>query len=280
MSLTKIKSQFSYKRCMALLGLSLLITIKLTGVLSAQSVTKAYGSDQVVQRGMIVGQSKDTSKVEPIDITRQNGILGVVVSANDSPITISDDAHHIFVATSGRYDVLVSDQEGPISKSDYITLSSLSGIGMKATDEQTNVLGRAVAAFDGKTNVLGTTVLTDAKGGQKTIHLARIQVEINIAKNPLSKTADRTPAILSQAGRAISGKTVSAARLYLGAIIFIVGTVIAGSIMYAGVRSSIISIGRNPLSKRNILKSMLGVTVASLAVFLISTLGVYLLLRI
>jgi hypothetical protein len=281
MLLTKMKNRLSFRRFVALIALGLLITIKLTGVLSAQSVTRAYGSDQIVQRGMIVGLSKSNSaKIEPIDVTRLTSILGVVVSPNDSPITISDDTQHIFVTTSGRYDVLVSDQDGPIAQSDYVTLSAISGIGMKANDEQSNILGRAAGGFDGKTNVLGSTVLTDAKGNQKTVHIARVPVEINIAKNPLAKKTDGAPTILSEAGTAIAGKTVSAIRLYLGAIIFVVGTIIAGAIMYAGVRSSIISIGRNPLSKRSILRSMLGVAFTSLIVFLISVIGVYLLLKL
>jgi len=278
---TKIKSLISIKKLAALLGLALLITIKLTGTLSAQSVTRAYGSDQTLQRGMIVGLNKtNTDKVEPIDIGRLTSILGVVVNANDSPITISDDTKHIFVTTSGQYDVLVSDQEGPISQSDYITLSALGGVGMKATEEQTNIVGRAAGSFDGKSNVLGTSVLKDSRGVEKTVRIARIKVEINIAKNPLSKTTDQTPAILSNAGKAIAGKSVSAVRLYLSAIIFVVGTIIAGSIMYAGVKSSIISVGRNPLSKRSIFRSMIGVAASSIAIFVISVIGVYLLLRL
>lgn len=264
-----------------MMALGLLITIKLTGVLSAQSVTRGYGSDQVLQRGMIVGVNKtNPSKVDAIDIGRITTILGVVVNPNDSPITTSSDNNRIFVTTSGRYDVLVSDQNGSVTNSDYVTLSSIAGIGMKANGEQGNVLGRAAANFDGKANVLSSVELQDAKGVKKTVHIGRVQVEINIAKNPLAKNTDGTPAILSQAGRAIAGRSVSATRLYLSAIIFIVGTIIAGSIMYAGVKSSIISIGRNPLTKRSILKSMLGVAVTSIVVFLISVLGVYLLLRL
>ncbi len=281
MSSTKIKNVLSLKKLAAFLGLGLLIVIKLTGALSAQSVTRAYGSDQVLQRGMIVGQTKvDATKVEPIDIRRITSILGVVVSPNDSPITISEDKQRVFVTTSGQYDVLVSDQEGSISQSDYVTVSSLGGVGMKATDAQSNILGRAAASFDGKTNIISTATLTDAKGVKKTVHMARIKVEINIAKNPLAKNTDGTPEILSKVGKAISGKSISAARLYLSAIIFIVGTIVAGSIMYAGVKSAIISIGRNPLSKRSILKSMLGVAFTSLIIFLICIIGVYLLLRL
>jgi hypothetical protein len=281
MSATKIKSRFSFRRCAALLGLGALITIKLTGVLSAQTVTRGYGSDQVLQRGMIVGVNKtDPAKVEAIDIDRLANILGVVVNPNDSPITVSSDNQHIFVATNGRYDVLVNDQQGAIHEGDYITASSLAGIGMKASDEQSDILGRAAGDFDGKTNVLSSTVLSASAGEQKTINIARIPVEVNIAKNPLAKNDDGTPALLSKAGRAIAGRSVSAMRLYLSAIIFTVGTIIAGAIMYAGIRSSIIAIGRNPLSKRSILRSMLGVAFTSLVVFLVSVIGVYLLLRL
>lgn len=281
MLLLKIKNLLSLKKLVAMLVLGALITIKLTGVLSAQTVTRGYASGQVLQRGMVVGLTKaDASKIEPIDVTRANDILGVVVAANDSPITLSGPNDRVFVATTGRYDVLVSDQQGAIKTADYITVSSLGGIAMKANDQQSTVVGRAGAAFDGKTNVLSSTTLTDGSGKARTVRITRIAVEVSIGKNPLAKADSGTPAILSKAGRAITGKTVSAVRLYLGTIIFIVGTVIAGAILYAGIHSSIISIGRNPLSRKSIFRSMIGVAFTSLIVFVISVIGVYLLLKL
>lgn len=263
------------------MGLALLIGIKLTGVLTAQSVTRGYGSDQTLQRGMIVGvQKKDTSKVEPINILRLSNILGVVVNPNDSPITVSSTNQNIFVATSGRYDVLVSDQQGAINATDYITLSSISGIGMKANEQQSNVLGRAATGFDGKTNVLSSTVLSSDNGGQRTVHISRLKVDIAVDKNPLARITNGAPAILSRAGTAITGKAVSPVRLYLGAIVLIIGTLTAGAMLYAGIRSSIISIGRNPLSKKSIFRSMIGVSFSSIFVFVISIIGVYLLLKL
>jgi hypothetical protein len=250
-------------------------------VASAQSVTKGYGSDQTLQRGMIVGLSKNNpAKVEAIDVTRLTSILGVVVNANDSPITISDDTQHIFVTTSGRYDVLVSDQEGAIAASDYITLSALGGIGMKATESESNIIGRAATAFDGKTNVLSSTVLSSVGGKQQAVNIARISVDIDIAKNPLAKISNGAPIFLSHASNAIVGKVVSAARLYMATAALIIGTAIAGAILYAGIRGSLISIGRNPLSRRSILRSMVGVGFTSIMVFLISIISVYLLLKL
>jgi hypothetical protein len=277
---TKIRSLVTFKRCVALLGLALLVGVKLTGALQAQSVTQGYGTDETLQRGMIVGTKEDDpEKVESINLDQLDRILGIVVDANDSPITISGEQEKVFVATVGRYDVLVSDQEGEIGVGDYITASSLNGIGMRATFEQTEIIGRAVTGFNGKDSLLGESTLTDTKGQNRTVNIGRIEVDIGVSKNPLSKSAAVTPEWLGRIGQAIAGKSLSPARIYISAAIFIVGAFIAGAILYAGIRSSIIAIGRNPLSKRSILRGLLEVIFTSLIVFIISVVGVYLLLR-
>ena len=66
----------------------------------------------------------------------------------------------------------------------------------------------------------------------------------------------------------------------LSLLIFLASVVIAGSMLYAGVHSSMISIGRNPLSKQSIVRSMIQVIVTSFIVFIIGIFGVYLLLKL
>jgi hypothetical protein len=105
-------------------------------------------------------------------------------------------------------------------------------------------------------------------------------VELSIGKNPQANIVSGTPTILKQASTAIGGKIVSPLRLYLSAIVFVIGTVTAGAILYAGIRSSIISIGRNPLGKKSIVKSAIGVSIMGLIVFIVSGIGVYLLLKL
>lgn len=281
MSLTKIKQKVSFKRVVAFICLSLLIMVKLTGGSSAQSVTRGYGSDEVLQRGMIVGLKKDdVNKVTAINFNELNHILGVVVAQNDSPITVSNNTQHIFVATSGRFDVLVSDQLGAIGVNDYVTLSSLAGIGMKANSNQSDIVGRAVGGFDGNTGVIGTVQLTDNDKQTRNVHIGRIAVELAVGRNPLARNSNGAPAFLSRAGEAIAGKNVSALRLYLSALVFIIGTLISGAVLYAGIKSSIIAIGRNPLGKRSILRSLTGVSITALFVFIMSIIAVYLLLKV
>ena len=280
MFLTKIKEFASAKRVFSILVLATLVTMKLTGVMYAQSITQGYGTTDVLQKGMIVGlKEDDPTKVEALNVDQLDRMLGVIVDANDSPITISGDTQKVFVATVGRYDVLVSDQEGTINPADHVTLSSLNGIGMKATFQQSEIIGRAINGFDGTKNLVGTAKLSDNTGVTKDVKIGRIQLDIAISKNPLAKSAAVTPEFLAKIGQAIAGKSLSPARLYISAGIFLVASFIAGAVLYAGIRSSIISIGRNPLSKKSIMRGLVEVIFTSLIVFIIGVVGVYLLLK-
>ncbi|MDQ3123245.1 MAG: hypothetical protein M3Q14_00985 [bacterium] len=280
MFLSKIKNHFTFRRTLALVGLSCLITLKLTGVMYAQSVTQGYGADETLQRGMIVGLKEgDATKVESLNVDTLDRILGVVVAPNDSPITLSGDKEKVFVATVGRYDMLVSDQEGTINSGEYVTASSLNGIGMKATFEQSEIVGRAIEGFDGTKGIVGTSKLTDTNGQERTVNIGRIEIDIGVSKNPIAKSAAVTPEWLGKVGQAIAGKSLSPAKIYISAGIFLIGSAIAFAILTSGIRSSIISIGRNPLSKKSILRGLLQVIFTSLIVFIISVGAVYLLLK-
>jgi hypothetical protein len=277
----KIKTFFKPKKILAMFALVILVGVSVTRFAHAQSVTQGYGSDDPLQRGMIVAlKDKDPSKVEMLSIDHIDRMMGVVVAANDSPLTISSDNQKVFVATVGRYDVLVDDQNGPIKKNDLITISNVNGIGMKADIAQSLILGRAITGFDGKTGLISSTDLKDSKGGVQKVHIGRIQVEIAISKNPAANTQASIPNFLNKAGRAIAGKTVSPARIYVGLVVFIFGAFMAGAILYSGIKSSIIAIGRNPLSKRSVWKGLLAVVFTALIVFILSLVGVYLLLKL
>lgn len=281
MSKKQIKKYLSLKRLSAFAGLSVLIAVRLSGGSYAQNISQAYGSDQSLLRGMIVGLDKiDSTKVEALGASRIDEIFGVVINPNDSPLTLSEGEKNIFVASSGRYDVLVSDQEGQINPGDFISPSGLAGIGMITTDNQSHVVGRAVTGFNGSDGVISTNNVKDNAGTVKQVRISRVRVDIGITKNPAAKNAPGAPEFLGRIGQAIAGKPVQPARLYISLAIFLAGAVTAISVMYIGVKTSITAIGRNPLSKHSIYKGLGGVSVASVAIFIISVFAVYLLLKV
>jgi hypothetical protein len=280
---TKIRNYLRWQRVMALTVLGLLIGFSLAQPhVLGQAVTEGYNSDIVLQRGMIIRIKKDDStKVEPVTMETADQMHGIVVNSNDAPVSLSGDGERVFVATTGHYDVLVSTQAGAINTGDFVTISAVAGIGMKAGSRDTYVIGRALAPFDGNGEVISTTDLKDSEGKTRKVSFGRVSVDTNVARNPLLKGETASvPEFLRRASETLAGKPVDAVRVYIGMVVFLITTVIAGGLLYGGVRSGIISIGRNPLGKKAIIRSMFQVVITGLIVFLIGLFGVYLILRL
>jgi hypothetical protein len=280
---TKIRRLLTMPRLMALAALFLLIALSSSNPLGAQTAfTQGYGSDEVLQRGMIVRIKKDdTTKVTALAYEEMDTMHGVVVDPNDAPVTLSAEGQKAFVATGGKYDVLVSDQEGEIKAGDYLAISSLNGVGMRATRAESHIVGRALADFNGRDNVAGSTEIKDGAGNTHKVNIGRVQADISVSRNPSYGPPDPgLPQAVKRMAEAIAGKEVSTTRVYLGLAVFIISTIVAGTLMYGGVRSGIISIGRNPLSKKSIIRGMLQVVLFGLIVFILGLFGVYLLLKL
>lgn len=251
----------------------------------AQNVTQGYQSEATLQKGIIVQLKKgDGSKVEPLTQTSDAAMLGVVVSASDAPVSLSSnaDTQQVFVANYGRYDVLVSNQNGSINSGDYITISSVNGVGMKAQAAQTVVLGKALASFDGQTKVESTANLVDSLGNKRSVTLGRIPVDISISRNPLfqPESPPGVPRILEKAAQIVTTRPVGAVRIYASLGVLLLSVIIAGSILFAGVRSGMTAIGRNPLAKHSIMRNLITVTLIALIIVTVGLLAVYLLLRL
>lgn len=251
----------------------------------SQSITQSYTAGDGVQLGMIVGLNpKQAGQVVPLTQEMMSGMLGVTIAANDSTATLSPEAvtkQLVYVASTGRYSVLVSNQNGPIKAGDLITISALSGIGMKADASQSTILGRAAKDFTGSNNVEGTVKLKDSTGAARSVSIGRVDLSIGIAKNPQAgKATTYVPRALASAAQAITGKEVSPAKLYIGFILLLGTTIVTGTVLYSGIRSGMIAVGRNPLTQKSIIKSLVQTVLAGLIIFIVGIIAVYLLLKL
>jgi hypothetical protein len=249
----------------------------------AQTVTQGYASDQPLKRGMIVGlKADDLKKVEAINSDSFDRLHGAVVGANDSSILVGSEDETVYVASGGRFKVLVNDQNGSLAQGDFVTLSAVSGIGKKAGDRDPVVLGKVLDGFDATntSQVIGTANIKTSTGEAKALNIGTVTVDIAIGRNPILKTDNSLPAVLQRAGEFIAGKPVSPGRIYMSLAILLICSMISGSLIYGGVRSSLISIGRNPLSKKSIIRGLFQVVFIGLMVFLSGIFGVYLLLKL
>lgn len=230
--------------------------------------------------------AKDNTKVIPVSDKDMAKMEGVVVAANDSPVTLSSSdqtIQQVFVATTGRYEVLTSNQNGSIHKDDYITVSALDGVGMKADTKQPRIIGKALSDFDGKSGVIGETTAKNSEGKSIPIALGMVGVEISVSHNPLeAKKQSIIPGLekLQQVAGTVSNNQVTPGQIYLGMAIMILTSIVAGSILYAGVRTSMIAIGRNPLARGSVMRNLIQVVITSVIILIIGIVAVYLILKL
>lgn len=273
------------------LPLAILVALlPVAGALAASTsqqpnITQAYSSDQQLEQGMIVGLDPNNSaKVMALSVNHIDRMQGIVVSPSSAPVTLGNQTYQnqVFVATLGRYPVLVSDQDGPISAGDYITISSLAGIGMKADTTGQLVVGKATSSFDGKSNVLGNTTLKTDQGQSQKVDIGLINVDLGIAHNPLNTTSKQLLGFtfFEDVAKTLTGKTVSPPHIYAGLIIFVVIAMIAAAVLYSGIRGDMIATGRNPLAKAAISRNLFEVVLVAVVIFVIGLGAVYLVLKL
>jgi hypothetical protein len=251
-------------------------------IAQSQEAAETYAADTSLQAGIIV--TLNGKKVAPASISKPKEMFGVTISGNGLPVTITGggDANEVFVATTGTHDVLVSTQNGSINKGDYVTMSSVDGIAMLAEPEQKTVFGRAAASFDGKSNIVANSTLKDKSGKEiKKVAIGQIPVTIDIRDNPKEKsTKANVPKPLQRLGEAIAEKPVGPLRIYLSIGITGISIIAAIVILYSGVRSSLIAIGRNPLSRKSVFRGLLEIIFTALIILIIGLFAVYLLLKL
>lgn len=266
------------------ISVALLVGVPALAVAYGGASVQGYAADTAIDKGAIVELTgENANRVKVASQGASQNMFGVTVDRNQLPVTLSGGLENeTFVAVSGTYDVLVSTQGGAIASGDYITLSSLDGVGMKAGTKEKTVLGRANAAFDGKGIALGKATLKDTAGNTTgTVTLGLVPVTVDIKSNPNTiSTKANVPEPLQRVGQAIAEKEVSAIRIYISLAISIISVLASVIIVYSGVRNGVISIGRNPMSKKSIFRALLETILTSLLILIIGAFAVYLLLKL
>lgn len=260
------------RRLFSRLFIAVFLAIVFASTASADTIVRSFDSAAKLQPGWVVALSKSNSSTVVLAPAKDpSRIYGVVVEPSAAPLTVQKQDQQVFVANSGNYPLLVSTQAGTIGVGDYLTMSSTDGIAAKADSKDQFIVGRALEGFNG-----GSNTIVRANDGSA---LGRIMVQLSPGKNPLLKEVVAVPQPLRRVGEAVAGKPVTAVRVYAALIMFTVATFIAAILLTSGVRSSLVAIGRNPLSRHSIVRGMSQVILASALVLVIGLFGVYLLLK-
>lgn len=245
---------------------------------NASSIAQGFKTDDPnVVSGALVGlKDDDANTVELSNQKNVDNLLGVVSS--QSLIELSDGAGSVQIVTSGSVPTLVSDINGTIKIGDKITASPISGIGMKATTS-TFVVGTAQANLSSvKTE---KRIVADKTGKQRNVKVGSIPVQVDkVFYEAPDNTSSYLPPMLQTFANNVAGRQVSPLRILVASLLIVLLFIIVGVLLYSAVHSSIISIGRNPLSGQAVHKSLLEVGITVLGVLVFSALVIYLILTL
>jgi hypothetical protein len=259
----------------AAVSLVIFAFVGLATVTHADTIVRGFKAKGPLQPGWVVALDKNSANtVVAAPASDPGRIYGVVIDPSQAPVTVRQQGQQMYVANSGAYQTLVTLSGGIITPGDYISMSSTDGIGARANQHQGFVLGQALEKFDGKNGVITT--------GADGLAIGRVAVSIIPGKNPLVKNDTAIPSFLRKIAQGVAGteKDLTAARIWAALAIFIVSVIIAFGVLWIGIRSGMVAIGRNPLSRHSIMQSLLQVIVIAVLVLITGLVGVYLLLKL
>jgi hypothetical protein len=263
--------------CKAVLFAAFISVAAPAAVHAISPLTQGFLSSENLSPGSIVVLQKNSSdQVSAATTANVSNILGVVTNSDNSLLTLSNgQSNQIQVATSGIVQVLVSDINGGIATGDQITASPISGVGMKATD---NVKVVGIAQGDLVKSKEGAQSYTDKQGKKHPVQIGQIPVLISVSY--FYKQPDKTiiPSAIQNVANALAGKKVSSLPILISAAIFLVTLIVVVSIIYSMIHSSIISVGRNPMSQSAIYRDLVQMSALVLVILGVAFLSIYMIL--
>lgn len=243
------------------------------------AISQGFATDDAsLPAGSVVSlelSQKNKVRAATSDLAPQ--LLGV--TATQPLVELGSDAKKAQVVVSGEASVLVSDINGEVKAGDKITASPVSGIGMKAV-EPTQIVGTAQSDLNSAKTSIRT--ITDKFGKQKDIHIGMVSTQVNVSyfAGTQSALSSVVPGFLVDVGSSIAGKEVSPLRILFGFSFLLLGLLIAGIVLYAAVRSGIISLGRNPLAHHTLRRGLLDVLFSTIGLVIVTAIVFYLILAL
>ena len=240
-------------------------------------VSQTYTADSALPTGAIVSIQKGTTDhVKTATTANANDIFGVVVNPDSSQLSISSGgSNQVNVAQSGVEQVLVSDINGDIAQGDSITASPINGVGMKATDS-VKIVGIAQDNFPN--NTARKETYTDHSGVKQSVKIGQLPILVNVSY--YYKTPDKTliPTAIQNIANSLAGKKVNALPIIISIAIFIVTMVVVVSIVYSLIHSSIISVGRNPMSQAAVYRNVIQLSALVIVILGVAVGAIYMIL--
>ncbi len=242
-------------------------------VFAAGAIAQDYKTDASgISQGALVSMASSGSNQVVLAIAgNASSLVGVAASNPVLQLSGSTGVSDIQVVVGGSTEVLVSDANGAVKSGDKIAASPLAGIGMKATAAG-EVVGTAQETLAAVKTV---TEPTKGKNGQNiTVHVGMVPVAVNVVYYgglaSQGTVSDYVPPFLQTLANTVAGKAVSPLRVLIGAAALLLGFFAVTVMLYVGVRSGVLSLGRNPLAVDALRRGMVDVFIGAVGVLVVT----------
>ncbi len=263
-----------YRYAAYLLGLALLVAMPVRAAVLSQG----YKTDQAYVAGTVVGLDPTASDtVQASNTDNLDELLGVVVTTDSTLLAVSNAGSNTQVVTSGTTATLVSTLGGDIKKGDPITASAISGVGQKASAAG-RILGLAEDDFSASSPG-AVEKEVDSKTGKVKVSVGSIPVLVSVGYFTPKGSKSIVPQGIQSLSNYIAGREVPTFRIIAAIILLAIGLALAAIILSSAVRSSMSSIGRNPLAKSAINNGLLKVIFLTFLILLVTLASVYFVVR-
>jgi hypothetical protein len=156
-------------------------------------------------------------------------------------------------------------------------VSPFNGIGMKA-GPGTRIIGLAQTKFDSSSVGATSQSVKDKNGKSSSVQVGFVKISIAIGTSSTSASGPQINGI-QRLAKSLTGHVVSTPRVIVSLIVATVALVALITLIYASIYGSIISIGRNPLAKYAVFRTLGSVLAMAALTALIAGLTIFFLLR-
>ena len=262
-------------------GIVLFLSLLFISPVAAASanLSRSYKIDSNIPNGSIV--SLDTHRsgyVLLANISNDNRLLGVALPSSDSLLAVDPSSTGVQVAINGSVNTLVSTINGNIQVGQQISASPFNGIGMLAPPGS-HIIGTAQTTLTKSSNNTVTQRVTDKNGKSQSIKVGFLKLTISVGANNSATAGGSQANFLQRLIKSLTGHTISTVRIVLSIVVAFISLVSLIALIYASIYGSIISIGRNPLAKHAVFRTLASVMAMALLTVAIACITIYFLLR-
>jgi hypothetical protein len=243
---------------------------------ASPDISRSFKTSGAVPNGSLVSEiPSQIGVVQAANTDNSQHLVGIAIASNQSLIEVNPTSSTIQVATDGTVSALVSTVNGPISSGDQIAVSPFNGVGMKAGDSETWIVGQSQSSFNANSPGAYSVKVTNTDGHSEQILVGFVKLSIAIGHgggnvsnlNGLQRFFD-----------SLTGHPISTLRIVIALIVTFVSLVSIITLIYTSIYGTIISIGRNPLAKYAVFRTLSSVLGMTLLIAAVSSATIFLLL--